>query len=155
EWLGGRLAIRPEEGDAMTVAGGIDTDADAVEAWGGGHRTEDLQRDEGTRGTTCVKEESVSLLRKPWARRSLGSAVKAARCTNTLSPSRREQSFPRGQCLRRMTELLTTLAPVWQTGWNGTYKVELRLGHDPGQSQKKAIVVVGRVIQPVLIRQDG
>ena len=29
--LGGRLTIGPEEGDAMTVAGGVDADADAVE----------------------------------------------------------------------------------------------------------------------------
>ncbi len=35
ERLGGRLAIGPEEGDAMTVACGIDTDADAVEGRGG------------------------------------------------------------------------------------------------------------------------
>ena len=37
ERLGGRLAIGPEEGDAMTVACGVDADADAVEGRGGGH----------------------------------------------------------------------------------------------------------------------
>ena len=37
ERLGGRLAIGPEEGDTMTVACGVDADADAVEGRGGGH----------------------------------------------------------------------------------------------------------------------
>ena len=35
--LGGRLAIGPEEGDAVAVACGVDADADAVEGRGGGH----------------------------------------------------------------------------------------------------------------------
>ena len=34
-------------------------------------------------------------------------------------------------------------------------EVQLRLGHDPGQTEQKPVVVVGRVVQPVLIRQDG
>ena len=38
ERFGGRLTIGPEEGDTMTVACGINTDADAVEGRGGGHR---------------------------------------------------------------------------------------------------------------------
>jgi len=54
-----------------------------------------------TSSTTSVGEEGVSLLRRSWARWSLWWAVKAARCTNTLNPSRREQSYPRGQRLRR------------------------------------------------------
>ena len=33
--------------------------------------------------------------------------------------------------------------------------VQLRLGHDPSQSEQEPVVVVGRVIQPVLIRQEG
>ena len=37
EGLGGRLAIGSEEGDAMTVACGVDADADAVEGRGGRH----------------------------------------------------------------------------------------------------------------------
>jgi len=40
---------------------------------------------------------------------------RAARCTQALSPSRREQSVLRGQCLRHRTALLTTLCqhPYW------------------------------------------
>ena len=34
-------------------------------------------------------------------------------------------------------------------------EVELGLGHNPGQTEEEPIVVVGRVIQPVLIRQDS
>ena len=34
---------------------------------------------------------------------------RAARCTKALSPSRREQSVLRGQCLRQRLTLLTTL----------------------------------------------
>jgi len=37
EGLGGRKAIRPEERDTMTVACGIDADANAVERRGRGH----------------------------------------------------------------------------------------------------------------------
>jgi hypothetical protein len=36
-WLGGRLAIRPEESDSVTVSRGVDTDADAVENGGDSH----------------------------------------------------------------------------------------------------------------------
>ena len=36
--LGGRLTVGPEEGDTVTVACGVNTDADAVEGRGGGHR---------------------------------------------------------------------------------------------------------------------
>ena len=38
ERFGGRLMVGPEEGDTVTVACGINTDADAVEGRGGGHR---------------------------------------------------------------------------------------------------------------------
>jgi hypothetical protein len=48
--LGGLLTIRSEERDTMTIAGGIDTDADAVEGRGGGHgnlrQEETLRRQE-------------------------------------------------------------------------------------------------------------
>jgi len=37
ERFGGRLMVGPEEGDTVTVACGIDTDADAVEGRGSGH----------------------------------------------------------------------------------------------------------------------
>ena len=47
---------------------------------------------------------------------------RAARCTNTFSPSRREQSSGRGQSLEGPTALLTTLGPVSQTGRNRSYK---------------------------------
>ena len=36
-----------------------------------------------------------------------------------------------------------------------TEEVKLGLGHDPGQPEQEPVVVVGRVIQPVLIRQEG
>ena len=56
ERLGGRLAIGPEEGDAMTVACGVDADADAVEGRGGGHGRSPGTKESGGRtpGATCV-----------------------------------------------------------------------------------------------------
>ena len=62
----------------------------------------------GTPGTKSVGG-SVSLLRQPRAKVILVMSGRAARCTKALSPSRREQSVLRGQCLRQCIALLTTL----------------------------------------------
>jgi hypothetical protein len=51
----------------MTVACGINADANAVEAGRGPEEPPDATNGE-TRGTTCVREECVSLLRGSWAR---------------------------------------------------------------------------------------
>jgi hypothetical protein len=68
ERLGGLLAIGSEERDTMTVACGIDTDADAVEGWGGRHGRPPAREDRETPGATRVEEEGVSLLRRSRAR---------------------------------------------------------------------------------------
>ena len=120
ERLGGRSAIGPEEGDAVAVAGGVDPDADAVEARRGGHASHP-ETDRGTQYDEC------RMGRRESPPRILGQVIlvmsgRAARCTNTLSPSRREQSFVRGQSLRDATALPTTLVPVSQTGQNRPYK---------------------------------
>ncbi len=123
ERLGGGLEIGPEERDAVAVSGGVDADADAVEGRGGRHgshprRQEGAEYDEcreGGRGTPPgILGEAILVM-----------SGRAARCTNTLIPSRREQSPTRGQSLRRLTALPTTPEPVSQTGPNRSYKAAL------------------------------
>src|SRR5262249_29942083 len=63
EGLGGLLTIGPEERDTMTVARGIDTDANTVEGRGGEHERPPARGDWETAGATRVEEEGVSLLR--------------------------------------------------------------------------------------------
>ena len=79
-------------------------------------------RGPGANRATCVVEVGVSLPRRISGQAILVMSGRAARCTNTFSPSRREQSSGRGQSLEGPTALLTTLGPVSQTGRNRSYK---------------------------------
>jgi hypothetical protein len=70
ERLSGRSSVGPEEGDPMTVARGIDTDANAVEHTDGAHRRPSKRR--WNHRLRHVSERiGVSLPRGTWARRSL------------------------------------------------------------------------------------
>src|SRR5262249_19322138 len=111
--LGGGPRGGPEEADAVTVAGGVDADADAVQSRGGRHgshprRQEGVECDKclrGGRGTPPgISSQAILVI-----------SGRAAGGTNTFSPSRREQAHPRGQSLRGVTALPTTLGPVSQT----------------------------------------
>ena len=120
ERLGGGLEIGPEERDAVAVSGGVDADADAVEGGGGRHGSHP-RRQEWVEYDECRRDERGT---PPGI---LGEAIlvmsgRAARCTNALNPSRREQSPTRGQGLRRLIALPTTPEPVSQTGPNRSYK---------------------------------
>src|SRR5262249_25688549 len=106
------------EGDAMTVARGIDTDADAVQGSSGGHEKTPAQGEKvSLLGSRVVQEACVSSgdlePGHPRDKRSAPQDVPKPLCS-----SRREQSFLRGQRLRGRTALLTTLPPVWQNSWN-------------------------------------
>src|SRR5262249_34561672 len=120
ERLGGGPQVGPEERGAMTVAGGIDADADAVESGGGRHGSHP-RRQEGVECDECLRGGRESPPRTS-AQAILVMRGRAARCTDTFSPSRREQSSGRGQSLRGRTALPTTLEPVSQTGRNRPYK---------------------------------
>src|SRR5437868_4641467 len=66
--LGGRLAIGAQEGDAVAVAGGVDTHTDTVQRTGLGHRELSTQlrgRQLGSRPiVSSVAREPVSLLQE-------------------------------------------------------------------------------------------
>src|SRR5262249_62055584 len=100
---------------------------------GGGGRGRRPRSREGVGCDGCWRGGGESP-RRPWGQAIVLRSCGAARCTDTFSPSRREQSSGRGQSLRGRTALPTTLEPVSQTGRNRPYKgrSDLARGVSPG-----------------------
>ena len=133
ERLGGRLAIGPEEGDTVTVACGIDTDADAVEGRGGGHKRPPETRD-GRR-----RERRVSGGRRESPPGILGKVIlvmsgQSRMMYQCLEPKPEGTIFSKRSKPQGTTALLTTQEPVSQTGWNRTYKEGQEIPMNSGEN---------------------
>ena len=89
EGPGKRLAVRPEEGNAMTVARGVDADADTVQRANRGHNRSPQRRvvrPGGRRWMTSVAREPVSLLRKMFGQAILVISGPGRRMYQNLAP---------------------------------------------------------------------